>query len=644
MTVPSLAAAPPNSPAAPVRYAGLDGIRALAVTAVIVYHLIPGTLGGGFIGVDMFFVVSGFLITSLLLRESRTTGRIRLGAFWVRRARRLLPALAFVVLACSAIAGLLGGDVLVGLGRQLLGAASFTSNWVSIGAGENYFSDDSLTLFRNLWSLAVEEQFYLVWPLLLLLLLAIGRRRWALGVTGALAAASALAMAVLAAPGADSTRVYFGTDTHAFGLMIGALLAFLLAPRSSWRNDFVAELQHSRRPGRAVSVIVALLSLLVLAAAAVVLGESDLVSYRGGLLAVSLVTAALIWACVRPGSRAGAWLDNPVFAYVGQRSYGLYLWHWPVLVLVYAASPGVPRQGWPLWLLGGVALVITVAAALLSYRFVEMPVRRHGLRAAMRAVATASARSRGRFVTSLTASLVLLCCIAGGSLALTRSSAIASAEDLIAQGQAAVNSASQPSAGASAAAPQWTFAPGAVPPPGKPLPAGDQILAVGDSVMLASAPALQAQFPGIQIDAAVSRSMGAGIVLIDGLARADALPPVVVVGLATNGPVTEALLEQLRATVSDRPMVLVNAYAPRDWIPGNDDLLAQFAAKYRNVELADWASVAAAHLDLLASDQIHPGGQAAQLYADCVQQALQRLADLPPQRSADDYGLAGPPI
>ncbi len=158
-----------TAPALPhARLAGLDGLRAVAVLLVVVYHLFPGWLvRSGFIGVDVFFVISGFLITTLLLRERARTGRVRLRRFWTRRARRLLPALAAVVTVCASLAWLVGGDVLVGMGRQIVGAATFSYNWVSLSDGGSYFSAADPEIFRNLWSLAVEEQFYVIWPLLL---------------------------------------------------------------------------------------------------------------------------------------------------------------------------------------------------------------------------------------------------------------------------------------------------------------------------------------------------------------------------------------------------------------------------------------------------------------------------------------------
>src|SRR5690554_7040786 len=174
---PAPVAAPATSSATPhaPRFAGLDGLRAIAVLTVILYHLAPNAMPGGFLGVDIFFVISGFLITSLLLSDHGGSGRIRLGHFWRRRARRLLPALGVLLLVCCTAAWALGGDVLVGLGNQVLGATTFSSNWLSIAADRSYFDETTPELLRNLWSLAVEEQFYLLWPLVVLLLLLV---RW----------------------------------------------------------------------------------------------------------------------------------------------------------------------------------------------------------------------------------------------------------------------------------------------------------------------------------------------------------------------------------------------------------------------------------------------------------------------------------
>ncbi|MFM2353204.1 MAG: hypothetical protein RLZZ608_610, partial [Actinomycetota bacterium] len=216
------------------RLPGLDGLRALAIVLVLAYHLFPGLAPGGFIGVDVFFVVSGYLITALLIAEHREHGRISLGRFWARRARRLLPALIVVVGLSSAVAALIGGDILVGIGWQLAGVLTFSSNWWSIAQGASYLDQTSPDLFRHAWSLAVEEQFYLVWPLAMILLLFLPLRWLRVAVPLALAVVAAVAMAVLAGDPvvdpAPASVAYLSTLTHGFGLLVGAGVALSREP------------------------------------------------------------------------------------------------------------------------------------------------------------------------------------------------------------------------------------------------------------------------------------------------------------------------------------------------------------------------------------------------------------------------------
>ena len=352
---------------------GLDGIRALAIIAVLVFHFTPTVLPGGYLGVDIFFVLSGFLITTLLLREVDAKGRIDLLGFWRRRARRLLPALVLVVLVSVTVARLIGGDLLVGIGRQTLGALTFTTNWLEISAGASYFASTSPILFVNFWSLAVEEQFYLLWPLSLVLVLALGRttRARVIGV-GAIALASTVAMAVLHTPGEDATRVYYGTDTHLMGLMVGAAFALAWAdPRSR---------AGLRSPvWRRFRWVAVLASFAGLAALMRWMDHSSALTFRGGILLASLATLVLIAALLESPSLWRRLMDLPVLRWIGERSYGIYLWHWPVLIIMGTLVPFAPGTGHGAVVLG-TALGITLGLATLSYRYLEMPVRRLGLR------------------------------------------------------------------------------------------------------------------------------------------------------------------------------------------------------------------------------------------------------------------------
>ncbi|MBZ6372455.1 MAG: acetyltransferase [Microbacterium hominis] len=639
-----------TTPTAP-RYAGLDGLRAVAVLLVVLYHLFPAWfLHSGFVGVDVFFVISGFLITSLLLRERAATGRIALRAFWTRRARRLLPALALVVTVSATLAWVIGGDVLVGLGRQVLGAATFSYNWTSIGAGASYFGSAEPELLRNLWSLAVEEQFYVLWPLLLPVLLLV-RRRWLRAIV-ALALAAASALWGFAVAGEALTRAYYGTDTHAFGLLIGVALAFALG----------GERRRATRWARFGMPVAGAAVLVALVAVASVPGGAGL--YPAIPLAASVLTAVVIATATAPGAMLGRALDVAPLRWIGERSYGIYLWHWPLVVLLTLAATGsfvdtaIPVTA------GAAAGVLTLALSALSYRMLEQPVRRLGFAGAGRAV---MARLRStpvrRFgaIASLTAGLLV---VGGTTAAVAAAPAVSSSEAVVEAGRQALTAASVAPAppmgeGGSDATPApdapVTAAPdaaatdaadpdrlsgdgadnrsatGADGRPRPPAPAavdGTRVTAVGDSVMLASAAGLLARLPGVQIDAEVSRSMWAGDTIVQQLAAQGALREYVVVGLGTNGPVDAQALQQIYDAIGrDRTLVFVNAAAPRDWIAGVNSDLAAFAATHPGVVVADWAQAIAPHPDMLAGDRIHPGPQGGGVYADTVAAAIDGVAN-----------------
>ncbi len=609
-----IAPLPPRSvaPVTPrgVHLSGLDGLRALAVAVVIVFHFAPAALPGGYIGVDVFFVISGFLITGLLLREHRTRGRVSLPGFWLRRARRLLPALVVLIAVCGAAAFLVGGDVLVRLGSQVLGAGTFSSNWFFVAQGSSYLAETTPELFRNLWSLAVEEQFYLVWPIVVLGMLPLRHRLPRAAIAVALAAGSAIAMALLFVPPGDPTRVYYGTDTHAFGLALGAALAFLVERR------FAAD-DTPPRPAR-VTPLLGAIAIGAIVVIALTMPLSDPIVTRGGLVAVSVLTVVAILGATAPGSWLGAALDLAPLRWVGERSYGLYLWHWPVLVLLAAwLAPG-PEAA---WVVPVTALVVTVTAAAASYTLVEMPIRREGFVAALRAARPRSLQAVG--AVALAGALILTGAgIVGGPVKGEAQLAIEAGQQIAATSTAATDD----------------IRPLRDAPPRTPaLPGGDQIYAIGDSVMLAAAPWLAEKLPGIAIDAAVSRSMWVGPDLVRGLVQSGSMRPVLVIGLGTNGPVDVAdLTAILDAVGPDTLIIVVNAQAPKPWIPGVNATLAEFARSQRQVELANWFGAIAPRVGELADDQVHPGGPiSGGIYVSSIVDALQRLAELPPPRDPD---------
>ena len=610
---------PARVPSPGDRLAGLDGLRAIAVTLVVVFHLGVGVLPGGYLGVDIFFPISGFLITTLLLRERAERGTIDVLRFWQRRARRLLPALAVVVLVCSAAAFVIGGDVLVELGRQVLGAATFSYNWLAIADGASYLDATTPELFRNLWSLAVEEQFYLLWPLLVIALWLVPSRWFRFAFVVAVAVASAVLMGVLAMDAA-STRAYYGTDSHSFGLALGAALA---VARHDWPGFAVP---HTPR-GRVIGGFIGLLAIAGLGVLAFVMPAEGAGPYQGGLARVAALSVVAIAMASVPGGLLGRALDAQPMRWIGQRSYGIYLWHWPVLVLVGCAWPAGERSPATLWTIGGIALAITVVAAAFSYSLVELPIRRQGFRGSLAVFATQWRSDRwgvrrGAWVraTAVTAAFLTAAALTVGAVVSDPGRGLAEAR--IRAGQAAIAAAE-----ARAAAPAPT--PSAAPEP--MLPRGDQMVAIGDSVMLAVAPELTAAFPGIAIDAVVSRQMSSAPALVQSLVDAKQMRPFLVIGLGTNGSISLDTLQQVKKIVGHRTqVVLVNVQAPRGWTPAVNEILSGYADRLRTVELADWHTAIQPRLDVLARDQIHAGGAVGGgIYVDALSSALLRLVSQP---------------
>jgi peptidoglycan/LPS O-acetylase OafA/YrhL len=379
----------------------LDGIRAVAVLAVIAYHFGYRWAPGGFLGVDVFFVLSGYLITSLLLVEHARTGRIALRQFWLRRARRLLPALFLMLIAVSIWIGFYAARFELPTRRDdLLWTLFYGSNWHLIQSGQDYFAQfASVSPLRHTWSLAIEEQFYIVWPLLVSGALWIVRRRPAvlaavcvvgIGVSG-------VAMAVLFDPG-DPSRAYYGTDTRMHQLMIGALLAVLMSRR------------EVRARFRRATGAIAVLSAVALLAAFATVQDQGAAYYRGLSILVAVTTATLVWATeLNPRSVVARVLSLRPVAWVGQISYGLYLWHWPVILAIASApAPPVSLPGATTGL-NLTRLAVTFGVVIVSFYLVEQPIRRGRM--------PVIGRSARRFAIATVAATVL---VAGTILTFTR--------------------------------------------------------------------------------------------------------------------------------------------------------------------------------------------------------------------------------
>ena len=578
------------------------------MTAVLLYHLPVSWLPGGFLGVDVFFVISGFLITSLLTAEVGRSGAIGLRHFWMRRVRRLLPALLFMLVVIVAASALFARDALSLLASDLPSVLGYFTNWWFIFHHVSYFQSlGRPPLVLHLWSLAVEEQFYLLWPLIVLLVVGrhgrIKRIGW-VALIGAIA--SSALMAILAQPLFPS-RVYFGTDTHAGGLLLGAALSIAFPPWSG-----VATVKTSARRFMGAVGLAAFAGLVVLM---VTLNQYGAFTYRGGIQLATLLSAVIIFVVTHPALREARVLATPVLQWIGKRSYAIYLWHWPIFELT-RPDIDVSLSGWPLTIM---RLALVALASDLSYRFVEQPFRTGAAQRSLRWLWAQRPRVSLAAAGAVAVLLTLLI------LELTTAPAIVPSPALAAgstpAGRSRIIPASHEGRG--------------TPPSGRPrapvvvaptvtTTRPNEVLAIGDSVMLDAAADLKQDLgPSTVVDAVVGRQVVDGIARLSAYRAAGWLPNLtaLVIGLGTNGPMSVAQCDQILSLAAGVPrVVFVNVRMPRPWESITNDTLATCTAHEPGVTLVDWYDASAAP-GVLGPDQIHSSLAGASLYASLVTRA-----------------------
>jgi peptidoglycan/LPS O-acetylase OafA/YrhL len=658
---------------------------------VLLYHADLAWVPGGFLGVEVFFVISGYLITALLLAEWDQRGRIDLKTFWLRRARRLLPALYVLLVVTLAFAVVFLPGEVAGLRGDVLAAFGYVTNWYLIFGQESYFEAVGRpSLLQHLWSLAVEEQFYLLWPPILALGLCIGatrlRRRRVLTVAVLGAAASAVAMALLYAPSVDPSRIYYGTDTRATGLLCGAALAFLWSPGEKYRPS---EARHHRLrlPGRSrfrrrygwtaplLLDVVGFAALGALVWFCVNLGEFQPFLYIGGFALVGLATTATIMAVVHPYSLIGSRiLGSAPLRWVGVRSYGIYLWHWPVF-MVTRPDLDVPIDGLPLLAL---RLIATVVLADLSYRYIETPIRRGALGRAWRTLREARGPLRWRLRLQWTGALVPIlasCALLGVAVAQAeppeKPSYLASMKSVHTVEQTHHTSATpgiespqkdRPSLEqeANENAPdnglrvkeeiREAMKTGVGTQDENPGGDGDapgtkaettakktwdsgrtgpseftgSVSAIGDSVMLGAVGRLQKDIHGLTVvDAEVGLQVYAATDTLRYRRASGHLGDVVIVHLGNNGTFTKGQFDEIMRILSgvDR-VVFINLTVPRAWEEPNNEVIAEGVERYPNAVLVDWHSASADRPELFYSDGYHLRPEGQRLYADLISSYL----------------------
>jgi peptidoglycan/LPS O-acetylase OafA/YrhL len=568
-----------------IRYVpAIDGLRAVAVIAVMLYHLGFDWIPGGFLGVDLFFVISGYVITRLLLDSIQRSGGLDLRAFYIARIRRLLPPLLFMIVLTTVFVGAWAPDTM----RRFLADTPFAlfggMNWWLVFRETDYFEAIGRPpLLQHTWSLGVEAQFYLVWPLILLLVLRYFGKNKISGAALIIAAFSGISLLVVslqidAANDSQVSHVYFGTDTHSIGLFLGAALAVRWIPQNL--NVTVSKKAQDFIDG------IGVFGLLGIIAAFLFVDESDPTLYKIAFPLAGLFGCAIITSIVHPASRFAPILSSRPFVWIGERSYAIYLWHW---VVFQVTRPDYDLEG-STWALYALRILIVFALADISLRLVELPVRTGLIDYWFKGMKyrTKRVQLRQKFA-------VLLIVIS--TIGVTSTSAISA----ITEGDRQLNELKQ----------QLT------PPAVTPSVTEGGLWVTGDSVILGIRFELDARENIGLINARVGRQAPELLEVIknDKLNMADST---IIMNLGNNNKLSEEQVAAIFAEIVDQPrIIVVNTAVPRPWKDENNALIAQYATQY-GARLIDWAAISMGHPEYFGSDGVHLVPAGVRAYVDAI--------------------------
>jgi peptidoglycan/LPS O-acetylase OafA/YrhL len=553
----------------------IDGLRAVAVIAVILYHLGFSWIPGGFLGVDLFFVISGYVITRLLLDSIQRSGGLDLRAFYLARARRLLPPLVFMVVTTLIFVSLWAPDTtkrfLIDTPFALFGGM----NWWLVFHNQDYFEAIGRPpLLQHTWSLAVEAQFYLVWPLILLLVLKQFGKKKIPGAALLIALISGIALLFVsfeldASSASKVSHVYFGTDTHSIGLFLGAALAVSWIPQNF--HEVVSKKAQNFIDG------IGVFGFLGIIASFLLIDESKPALYRLAFPVAGIFGAAIVLSIVHPASRFAPLLRNKLLLWIGERSYAIYLWHW---VIFQVTRPSVDLEG-KSWALYSLRFLIVIALADISLRFVELPIRSGAVSYWFKGMKyrTLRVRRRQQISVAVAISAIFLTLIGTSTYAVSKGNK---------QVQAIKDSLTveeiQPVVTDATDSGLWV---------------------TGDSVILGIRHELAIKSPISLINARVGRQAGE---LIEVITRD--LPAMksstIIFNLGNNNALTRSQVESVFDLVKNQPKIIViNTAVPRPWRDSNNQVIAEVASRYWQVNLIDWAKVSEGHPEYFAPDGVH---------------------------------------
>ena len=566
----------------------IDGLRAVAVIAVMLYHLGVSWIPGGFLGVDLFFVISGYVITRLLLDSIQRSGGLDLRAFYKSRLRRLLPPLVFMIVTTTLFIGVWAPDTIKRLLTDTPFALTGMMNWWLVFRHQDYFEAIGRPpLLQHTWSLGVEAQFYLIWPLILLLVLRqLGRKIIpAAALFIAIGSGVALLLVSLSIDSNSSqsvSHVYFGTDTHSIGLFLGAALAVNWIPQNL-KQDIAK---------RAQDVIdgIGIFGFLGILACFLFIDESNSTLYKIAFPLAGIFGCAIIMSIVHPASRFAPLLQGKAILWIGERSYAIYLWHW---IVFQVTRPSVDLAG-ASWALYALRILIVFALADISLRWVELPFRNGYIESWFRGMKYREKKVRVRQKTTLALSIVSLLL----ATSLVSANAIAISERNLDKLKLEITSEaeveteiSNPSEGL------WV---------------------AGDSVILGIRHELSNRRDVGLINAHVGRQAPELIeVLNKDKARMVGAP--VIVNMGNNNRLTESEVVSIFEAIKDQPQIIVvNTAVPRGWKDENNSLIAQVAAQYQNVKIVDWNKISEGHPEYFAPDGVHLVPTGIAVYVDAI--------------------------